>query len=170
MTSIKKGRLDGPIRIAVRHLPLRHRRSLAHSSSLVKQPLRRTTSRHANSAPGLVRAPGSARSLLPFPPPPMRGGGAPRAPCPWLPMGGPGLTGRHSRKRSDASLRGCVGDTLARHAASLRFRVHGGRTRPRLSPRPVLPGGRPSYVAWRQRREPRTQVPHPAPPFERLAK
>src|SRR5262245_44261645 len=40
--------------------------------------------------------------------------------------GRPGCYRATSRKRPDTSLRGCVGDTLARHAASLRFRVHGG--------------------------------------------
>src|SRR5262249_19728147 len=56
-------------------------------------------------------------------------GAVPRI-SPWL----PGCYRATSRKRPDASLRGCVGDTLARHAASLRFRVHGGRTRPGSHP------------------------------------
>src|SRR5262245_37560601 len=61
---------------------------------------------------------------------------------PMVTHGRPGCYRATSRKRPDASLRGCVGDTLARHAASLRFRVHGGRTRPGLTPA-GLPGGRP---------------------------
>ena len=69
-----------------------------------------------------------------FPPPQMRGGGAPRAPCHGFRRGGPGVTGRPRARGLTQSLRGCVGDTLARHAASLRFRVHGGRTKPGSHP------------------------------------
>src|SRR5262249_25912435 len=58
---------------------------------------------------------------------------------PMVTHGRPGCYRATSRKRPDASLRGCVGDTLARHAVSLRFRVHGGRTLTGVSPRRVYP-------------------------------
>ena len=53
--------------------PLSRGRTVSEPLHFVKQPLRRTTSRHALPAPDLVRAPGSARSLLLFPLPQCEG-------------------------------------------------------------------------------------------------
>src|SRR5262245_28229801 len=104
-----------------------------------------------------------------FLPPPMRGGGAPRAPCHGFRRGGPGVTGR---PRARGLTHPCADASASpwratRHRSAFAFTAAGpGRG---LTPA-GLPGGRPLYVAWRQRSEPRTRVPHPAPPFERLAK
>src|SRR5262245_47493556 len=120
-----------------------HRRGNSFHNSLVKQP-----DRHSDTSPGLVRAPGSTRSLSSFPPPPMRGGGAPRAPCPWLPMGGPGVTGR-PRARGLTHPCADVSATpwrATRHRSAFAFTAAG----PNRGLTPAgLPGGRPLYVAWR---------------------
>src|SRR5215475_5422805 len=103
-------------------------RVLANPSSLIKQP-----SRHSDTSPGLVRAPGSARILLPFLLPQCEGvarQGRRAHGYPWAARVLPG----DLAQEVDASLRGCVGDTLTRHAASLRLRVHGGRTKPGSHP------------------------------------
>ena len=134
------------------------------TSSLVKQPLRRTI-----SSPGLVRAPGSARSPLPFAPPPMRGGWRAKGACHGFRRGGPGVTGRPRARGlthpcADAS---ALPQRATRYRSAFAFTAAG----PDRGLTPAgLPGGRPLYVAWRQRSEPRTRVPHPVPPFERLAK
>src|SRR5262247_2135478 len=69
----------------------------------------------------------------------MRGGGAPRAPCPWLPMGGPGVTGRPRARGlthpcADAS---ATPWRATRHRSAFAFTAAGPR--PGVSPRRVYP-------------------------------
>src|SRR5262245_26580410 len=125
--------------------------------------------RHAGLAPVALLGRGGSPVFRSFSFPNARGG-APRSACPGFRQGGPGVTGRTTRTGPGRIMRDAIqrSKCAPRGIAPLIAFTAAGPAGP-CYPGRLLPGWPPEVVAgvsnW-----PRSRVPHPVPPSQRLMK